>query len=312
MWLLLEFGLSRQNEWLQRLALCGAWLGIWLALPGTDGSAGYREVRQLLVGTLGSPAFLTAFAVMLMALLAMACGVRRSELALVASALAGVVIGPQTLSLTTLASPRAMPLLLLAIALTWTALVRRHLAWCLLAAVGYVLSLTAALRGTWFAAGHGAVPLHLTLGAVLALGAVGAGRFASFLRGVGAVALGALPAVVLFGHTRIDPAAPELLAWAYAAVMGAVALALWLLQRDRRYLWAALVVALAAGLRGTATMARSLGEVQFRGGVPLAHGLFYFVVALVISLAKGGVLQRLADRLTAGRQTAHGGSRQES
>jgi hypothetical protein len=206
-------------------------------------------------------------------------------------------ITPHTLGLSTLSAPRELPILAVAVAQTAVGLGRRSAARCLFGSACAIVSATIAVHSTRGMAGQeAAIVFHLALAALLAVGAAFDNKLGHLLRTAGATMalLGSL--FVMSGQLERMAVIP---AWAFDVypVGMAVLLAGYGSAVDHRVSRAIAGLILAfwmavMGFRGYISLRRAVAGLDF-----IAIGLLLFSLAVLTSMAKGGVLPwRSADR----------------
>ena len=290
--LLLEGGLVSRSQATIRVALITPAALLALAITGPAWEAADHGFLGTFMRTLGaSPLFLTLVAVAAFYAVAALRKVAHAFDALSVSLAAFSVVGPGTVDLETLVSPHGLPLLAVAGLQAWAALRRSSAARCLLAACCVVAAASLDLEGTWFTAYRGVIPIHLLLASVLVIGAAYRGGLATLLQYLGAGLI--LAAGV--ASTAVDPRLlgdpPPIALTLYPAAAVAVAIAYGWLVGNRWYF------ASAAGiLTGWLALAGWQGYRHLRRTLPglhyIAWGLFFFLVAMLISLTKAGLAQR--------------------
>jgi hypothetical protein len=179
----------------------------------------------------------------------------------------------------------------------WPALKRRSAGRSMLAACCVVAAATLDLKGTWFTAYRGFVPIHLLLVYVLFVGAAFRGRLATFLQHLGAgliLALG-VAAMAIDPHLLGDP--PTILLILYPALAVGAAFAYGRLVGNRWYYASAAGILLGwpvlVGWKGYRRLRRILPGLAY-----VAWGLVFFLIAMLISLTKAGLLNRWLPRRT--------------
>ena len=290
--LLLEGGLVSRSKGTIRVALIAPAALLALAITGPAWEAADHGFLGVFMRTLGaSPLFLTLVAVAAFYVVAALRRVAHAFDALSVSVAALSVVGLGTVDLETLVSPHGLPLLVVAGLQAWAALRRSSAARCLLAACCVVAAASLDLEGTWFTAYRGVIPIHLLLASVLVIGAAYRGGLATLLQYLGAGLI--LAAGV--ASTAVDPRLlgdpPPIALTLYPAAAVAVAIAYGWLVGNRWYF------ASAAGiLTGWLALAGWQGYRHLRRTLPglhyIAWGLFFFLVAMLISLTKAGLPQR--------------------
>jgi hypothetical protein len=261
-----------------------------LALVGHKTDPVYQDFLDLFAARLGgTPAYLTALAVLGFYIYA---AVRRAPFAveaLTGSLVVLAVIGPETLTAGDLVVPRPAPVL--AAAMVQLAMALRHrAAWrCLLG--GASLAAGAALAVPVDTGLREPLAAHVLLATILVVGAAFGGALAQALRILGAAATLVLGIGVIVGWLEAPAICPRWVAAAYPLVLAALIAAYG--YRLRHVLALSVAVLLpVAWLTATSWRGyRSLRQVV-AGLDYLAMGLALLALALFVSLAKSGLLMR--------------------
>ncbi len=249
------------------LATVSARLGgdpLFLTLLASAGFYGYAAARRMPLATEALTAVLAALA----------------------------VVGPDTLSRGNLVAPQPAPILAAA-ALQLGLGAWRGNAWrCLFGGVALAVAATLAVPGESSAASHrGLLAFHLLLAALLGVGAAFDGVLARLLRGVGAGLVLLVCLAAIFGEVDAPAGLPDWMVGAYPVVM-AVFLAGYGLLLVHRPALAIAGTVLACWL----ATAGWQGYFALRRVVPgldqMALSLALFIVAILVSLGKSGVLSR--------------------
>jgi hypothetical protein len=207
------------------------------------------------------------------------------------------IVAPQTLDLGELTRPRALPILAVGVLQLVPGLLRRDAWRCLVGAGCLVVSSMAALPATGAGSYPWPVAFHLVLAAVLTVGAAFDDRLGRVLRTTGAV-MGLLAAMAaLTGRIPPSAAVPPWVVEGYAPAMSLLIGAYGLTLGHRASLVAAgmilaswLAVLGWGGYRAVRQLAPGLDYI--------AVGLVFFSLAVLTSMAKGGVLPgRLTGRM---------------
>jgi hypothetical protein len=265
---------------------------VFLAMIGQGDNPVYRDFLGMFIRTLGgSPAYLTLLAATVFLAYAASRRVPRAW-EFMAVALAGLaVVGPRTIDLDGLVSPRALPMAgagLVLAAIAWRHRDSRRAA---LAAVFLVAAITRGIGDLRTDAELWPIALHLGVASLLVLGALfddGVGRL---VRRSGALALLVLGLDASTGHPSIWPSMPiGLIAW-YPLLIAASAWSFSFLVHDRIYLGSG-AITLAGWLvhSGGGTYAQLRKVVV--GLDQIVWGMFFFLIAMTISLRKAGIWPR--------------------
>jgi hypothetical protein len=292
--LLLEMGIVAWRRGMIWAALAAP-AGI-LLLAVTPGAAtaddlGFLSRFSTTLG--GSPLFLTLAAAAAIYLAAAFRRVAGAADALCVAAALAAVCGPATYGPETTAIWSAAPLVLVACVQLLLAWKRQNGMRAIVGLTCLVAAASLQCRGTAFTAGHGLVPLHLILAAVLLVGAIGRDRLARLLQAVGAAWILAAGIASL----AIEPAAidvPPLVLKIYPVAAAAVAAAYGLLVANRWYLAAATGVCAGWLSLGGWQLYRHLRQ-SMAGLDYVIWGTLSLLVAMLISLSKAGLLRRPAN-----------------
>ncbi len=270
---------------------------VFLTLFGHRADPTYQWFLGRFISRLGgTPLYLTLLASAGFYAYAM---VRRVPLAFDAMTAAIVTLGvvaPQTLDLGELVPPRALPILTAAALQTAMGLRRRDAWRCLIGAGGLAASAMIALPATGAGSHQGPVAFHLILVAVLVVGAAFDDRLGHILRAAGATMALLAALVVLSGRIERTGAVPTWAMESYPLAMALVIAGYGFVLGHRTSLAAAgLILAawlVAVGCRGYGSLRRVVTGLDY-----IAIGLILFSLAVLTSMAKGGVLPwRILDQ----------------
>ncbi|HUT13629.1 MAG TPA: hypothetical protein VMY42_24290 [Thermoguttaceae bacterium] len=284
--LLMEIGMVSRLKGVMRVALIAP-VGLLALAAGGPGSsetaAGFFQTFRHALGA--SPLFVTLLAVAAFYLVAWLRRVPYATTALTASLAAAAVCGPDTVGLSTRISPQGFPLLLIGLLQLWIALRQRSSWRCLLAMGCFVAAMTCAFWETSFTAYRGLIPIHVSLAAVLLVGALFSDPFAKLLQRLGAalILLAGIAALVLDPQWLGHP--PPMLLAAYPGLVIATAIVYGYLAGNRWYYAAAsgnLICWLVVAGRHVYVHLRQ----TIAGLDQIAWGIAFFLVAVLISLTK--------------------------
>ena len=294
--LLLEIGLVRRSRGVLRVALTLPMALVVLSMVGHRPDPLYQGFLDLFPRRLGgTPLFLTTLAMVFFLIYATLRRVPRSTEVLTAALAMLSVIGPGSLDLNGLVSPRPWPLLAIA-ALQLGLGLRRHDAWrCLVGTSGLVLAASISLGSLDGAFARAPIVFHLILLAVLTIGAMFDDGFCRSLRTLGALLVFLACLAAASGRFERPDALPEWVMNIYPFFMAALLAGYgsWLRHRPSMVV-VALIVLIglgAAGWRGYL----GLREVVL-GLDQIVLGLASFGLAALISLTKSGALTRWRAR----------------
>jgi len=285
----LEIGIASRRRSVMAAAAGLPLLLACMAMTGHRYEAVYMHFLDLFIGTLGgSPAFLTLIAAVL--LLAYAAA-RRVPLAwdLMAVGLAALaVVGPKTITPFDTVTPRSLPLLAAGLVVGSLAARRHSSGRAALAGGLLVAGITRGWADVWPHADLLPIALHLSIGAMLLVGAVFSDRLADLMRAYGAALLLALGVATAFHCSWIQFAVPgALLPWyPLLAIVLCWFYGFWI--RDRLYL-ATGAVNLAAWLAYSGSEVYQQLRRVVVGLDQIAWGMVFFLIAMAISLRKARI-----------------------
>ena len=265
---------------------------VYLAMMGQGDNPVYRDFLEMFIRTLGgSPAYLTLLAATLFLAYAISRRVPRAW-ELMAIALAGLaVVGPRTIDLDGLVSPRALPMGGAGLVLAAAAWRHRHSRRAALAAGFLVAAITRGMGDVWPVAEPWPIGLHLGVASLLVLGALFDDTVGRLARRSGALALLVLGLDAATGHPWIWPSMPPSLIGWYPLLIAALAWSFSFLVHVRLYLGSG-----AIGLAGWLVHSGVETYAQLRKVVvgldQIVWGMIFFLIAMTISLRKAGIWPR--------------------
>jgi hypothetical protein len=298
--LLLEAGLVSGKKGVLQFALMMPVFLLALAMVGHRPDVVYQRFLRIFQGGMGvAPPAATLLAATAFYVFAAYRSVAPARGFAMASLVALSVVGPSTMDLESLVSPRAWPLLPVAIYQGWLA-VRQRDSWRAFVASGLLVGSTAILLGDFCSVGQNCtITLHLAMAAMLAIGAIFDDELGRHLRFVGGSLLVAAPLAVVAGESHLVSVIPPGLIGAYPILMAAIALGYGLLVGGRLF-YAASGTILGSVLILFGSKWYWLLRQQVVGLDRIAWGLASFLVAAFISLWKAGVPQRWRIRARQG------------
>ena len=295
--LLLEIGLIERCRGVLRAALFVPAILLLLTAVGHRADPTYQWFLGRFIERLGgTPFYLTLLASAGFYTYAAARRVPMALDALTAAIVALAFVSPETLDLGDLVPPRALPILTAA-ALQMAIGLRHRDAWrCLFGAGGLAASATIALQQAGAGSHQGPFAFHLVLAAVLIVGAAFDDRLGHALRIAGSAM--ALLASLMVVTGRIERTG-AVASWAIAVYPLAMSLVIasygYLLGHRASRAVAGLILAswlAAAACHGYGSLRRAVAGIDY-----IAIGMVLFSLAVLTSMAKGGVLPwRLADQ----------------
>ncbi len=288
--ILLEIGLVERRTSVLHAALFVPAILVFLTLLGHRADPTYQWFLSRFIARLGgTPLYLSLLASVGFYAYAM---VRRVPLAFDALTAAMVALGfvaPQTLDLGELVPPQALPILTAAVLQTAIGLGRRDAWRCLIGASGLAASALIALPAMGAGSHQGPVAFHLILATLLVVGATFDDRLGHVLRAAGAAMALLASLVVLTGRIERTGAVPSWAMDVYPLLMSVVIAGYGFMLGHRTSRAAAgLILAAwlaAAGCRGYWSLRRVVAGLDY-----IAVGLVLFSLAVLTSMAKGGVL----------------------
>ena len=298
--LLLEVGLVSNRRGAIRLAMLVPLLSLYLSLPVLSAFGPYREFLFRLTQQMGSPIWLTILAAAAFYGHATLRRVSGAETMLAFTLLAATRIGPQTLDVTTLASPQLWPLFVLAVVELLLGLVRSdsHRVFVGLAiSIGGLQFSLQSWTGLGLAGATG-LPLMLLMAAILVVGGIYRDEFAWLLRVCGAplIVLATLGSLVA-GLGDPDHL-PVWLLVTFVVSMAVTARVYAAVVRMRLYQLASIL----SGSLGGVGILLDVSVIQlhnsgWKGANSFALGLGWFLMAVLISCWKAGWLHSGIDWL---------------
>lgn len=270
-------------------------LAVTLSFPGQPNSGAQSRYLELLQETIGSPIQITAVLLVVYFGYLMMKGLRTADWGLVVSLGIFSVASQETLELRSLGGVAPLPAIAGGLLLTVTAFVRRSTErLCAAAILGELVSWRI-LDDGFLASANGYAPLHLLFLGVLLIGCIFDDRLGRFMRRWAPTAMiaSALVSLLTYRHLFADVALP----WhsLYAVTLSAIAARRWM-REGRLQQVAAGIVCLATSAVHLAEyfIASSLNYVALRGQSWIVWGAAFFLVGLVVSIAKAGHFRMLS------------------
>jgi hypothetical protein len=290
--LILEAGLASGRKGVARFALAMPLGLVALAMMGHRSDLVYERFLRMFQDGLGiAPPAATLLLATAFYLHAAWRAVPMARGFAMASLVALSVVGPSTLGLDSLVTPRPWPLLPVALYQGWLAW-RRKESWRALVVSFCMVASTAGLMGDhWPAARVGSATFHLTIFAFLVIGALFDDELGRQIRLWGTALLLAAPLAVLAGEPHFCAGLPRSMLPTYPILFAAIAAGYGVLVGG----WPFFAVS-GAILAGILALFGSRGYLLLRQQVAgldrIAWGLASFLVAALISLWKAGLPQR--------------------
>jgi len=291
--LLLEAGVASRSHVACSVALVSPIVLAMFAVRNGDLTPVAEQFRSELTAAYGSPLFWTTLAAVAFFGVAALRQISGGLAMLVATSAVYVVVGPGTEDLSTLAAPSALALTPLLGIAAWRGWRQPSAAHLFLISIVSIAIATLVLEGTPFATYGLAAPLHLTWLAAVIVAARFADPFARALRYASAAALGLAGVLALAGREPLFPDISQLARLTYLGLLIAVAALSWSATRRRIYLTVGIINLLLLMLASSVQLYEIL-RWRVEGLKPLLWGVAFFVLAVVISFAKGGVWQSLS------------------
>ena len=291
--LLLEAGVASRSRVAVNVALVAPLVLALFALRDGSSSPVAEQFRSELTAAYGSPLFWTILAAVAYYGVAALRQIPGGLAMLVATSAVYVVVGPGTEDLTTLAAPSALALTPLLGIAAWRGWRQPSAAHQFLLAIVTITIATLVLKETPFTAYGLAIPLHLVWLAAVIVSARFAGSVARALRYASAAALGLAGIFALAGREPLFPEISQLARLTYLAAAIFAAALVWSTTHRRIYLTVGIINLLLLVLACSVQMYEIL-HWRVEGLKPLLWGVAFFVLAVVISFAKGGVWQSLS------------------
>lgn len=294
--LLLEIGIVSRRKPVTYVSLLAPIGLVAMALTASPDKAGDLGFLQLFRDALGcSPLFMSLMLAIVFYIVAWARGAAGALIGFFLAAAAFSICGADTFNPNTISGPHAPPILIVGIVLLGIGLRKRRAERCLFGAWCVVLALWIAFRGTSFTAYSGAIPVHLLLACALVVGALFRDAVGRAIQTLGAVALLAFALIAALCPARLIDNPPQAIATYYPLSVAAFAVVYGFAVKNSWYYATAIGSlfgwSVVPGWNSFVQLRRALAGLSY-----IAWGAASFFVALLVSLLKMGVLQRLYAR----------------
>jgi hypothetical protein len=292
--LLLEAGVASRSSVACNVALVAPLVLALFAVRDSSSSPVAEQFRSELTAAYGSPLFWTTLAAVVFFGVAALRQIAGGLAMLVATSAVYVVVGPGTEDLATLAAPSALALTPLLGIAVWRGWRQPSAAHHFLISIVTIAIASLVLKDTPLTTYGLAIPLHRVWLAAVIVAAMFADQFARTLRYASAAALGLAGILVLAGREPLFPDISQLARLAYLAALIAAAALVWSTTRRRIYLSVGMINLLLLLLASSVQLYEIL-HWRVEGLKPLLWGVAFFLLAVVISFAKGGIWQSLSS-----------------
>jgi hypothetical protein len=292
--LLMELGIVHRRRWAMWVATFTPMTLLLTAFPGSGSNEVQAEFLSMLRDSIGCPARLTLICLAGFYLLAWLRNIRLAEAGLVICLLLSAVVDHQTVGLSTLVPPRLSPVwAIAAFQIAYGFASRSSWRW----SFGWLLAIAAttyALRQTPLTDHHGYWPIHMAIVVLLVTGFLFRDRFAWVLRVWAPVVVPLLAALAACTYDRLFPEVPGWVHLQYIALVTACGLVYWSRAADFHLLVGSLLGAASYCIAAARQLHAMLQSSAVERGLSwLTWGMAFLVVAVLISLFKGGLVRKL-------------------
>lgn len=287
-------GSRRRNHWRSVIGVGLPLAMLLLALPGDYATAAQTSYRSLLQTTIGSPLQVCGWLVAAYFLHLWRRRIAGAEGGLIATLTILSWAGANTVSLDTLAPLQLVPatavLVLLVSCGVW---LKSSFRLALLAGY-FLLDASILSHGTLFTAANGFLPWHLFVAAFFCLGLIYRDEFARWIAGVSPALLILGAVIALLANRYVFPATTPAINALTMLGFATIAALYWRRQRNTISLTAFAACSISSvGLATEQFLLHSNALMLLKGKRWLALGVACFAAGLLISLVKGGQVQRL-------------------
>lgn len=292
----LELAVQGKSRTAQRAALLATVPIVLLSMSSATwppNDAGF--LNRFLLTSGATPLFWTLAGAAVVYLYAMLRGAAYGAVALTAALAMLAVVPPTSFDLSSIGPPQAWPLWAMAGVHAALTLRRRHAAYCITAMTAAMAAGAAEWPVPVITGYHYALPVHLLLLAALVVGLLFHDVFAKVLQYLTAAAIAALACGSMFGWPAWFTAVPSPWIDGYPLALLALALVYGYVSGNKAHYAAAALI--GAGWPAVAgwRFYRKL-RLLLIGFDQIILGAVFFLIALLVSLWKAGLLQRLLAR----------------
>ncbi len=292
--LLLEHGLTAASPRLVATALAAP-LAFVCMVPFSPmtGTSAYAQFARAAVGSNGSLLAVAVLGTLALYGYAWWRKVRSAEVLFLIALVLGTAADWRTDCLVAVGMPHELLLYGPGLVLAWIAHHTRNSFWSFASLCSLVGACALQFTDTWVTAGHAILPLHVLYAGTLLIAILEDDWFAAVLRHVTAVLLPVMCLGALAATPAVLPSLPGIVTVLYVMGLLCIAVAGFFVLGCNTYLYAGIVCVVLCSVKSLTAAVRDVSAIGMRGVHPMLGAAALFAVALLISLAKGGVLQRL-------------------
>jgi hypothetical protein len=284
---------------------------VLLAFPGTSANLSQALYIAMLHDSIGSPIQITAALLIAYFTYLRLRGIRLAEAGILVCIGILAIVDRSTVNLETLATIHVAPIVVGVALLVITGLWYGSAVRMGIASLVVIAAISYSLRGTDFLAFHGYIPVHLAFFALILLGLCFHDWLGRTIAQAAPYILTVLSVVALMGYRFAFPEFPPAGNGALALVLAITAAAYWM--KNRRFIdlvATTTCLAISLALFAEQVIGNWLGHLVMHGRHWIALGAIFFLVALAISLAKGGQARQLRRALMRLHLALQGSNRQ--
>jgi hypothetical protein len=286
-----EYLISTGNRKLQTFALAIPAVFYMLLTPfGMTNSLIHREFVQVVTGSTGSTFLLAIIASAVFYIYVWIRKIPNADFGLLLTLLIVSLGNYETGILTAAGISNLIPISIIGIIMIIKGFLKLNSAWLMSGLICLLWVSCKFFDHTWYAMHHGAIPIHLGYLGALVLAFCFRDKFAEWLRVACAPVIPLVFFTVIFFHSRIAPGASGLILAPYLILLGLLPFAGYFAFRHKNWLYGAALNIGFATLYGVIHLYRFIYQLEIKGLGFLFWCAVAFIMALCISLIKGGLI----------------------
>lgn len=288
-----EHALASKNHKAQKIVLAIPLLFYMTLFSGVLSRSGlYYEFLSAITGQDKSPYPVIAVASIIFYAYAWIRKLKYADIAFIISLTVPFMIDMNAGYLDTIGIPYSVPLFIFAVFFVVKAVFHKTSLWAFLSVIFFMLSACVQFKGSWFTSHYCAIPLHISYAAFFAMGILYEDGFARWLREVLAILLTPVFFTVLFFGGKLTFGIPDFVVWIYIAALMLFPFIAFYLTKSWKYLMAGFFNVLLLIIYSICRLYMIVSKWDIEGVAFIFWCGVAFIAALIISLFKGGVIQK--------------------
>jgi prepilin-type processing-associated H-X9-DG protein len=252
----------------------------------------YHESLMALTGQSKTPFPVAAAAAIIFYAYAWVRRIKYADIAFIVSLTIPFMVDMLVGYLPSLGIPYSAPLFIFAVFFLVKSALHKTSIWSFMSVIFFMLSACVQFKGTWFASHYYALPLHILYAAFFAIGILYKDAFARWLREALAFLVPVVYLFVLLFSSRLAVGIPDFAVWTYIMALTLFPFIAFFMVRSWKYIAIGLLDIFFLIVCLTFKLYQTVSAWEIEGSGFIFWCGIAFAAALLISLFKGGVIQK--------------------